>query len=456
MPESKKQNILMLGNGWLAPALLMPLVERANARDLVDVQVFPVVANGNGIPAFPTLISQLSKKGTAPKVTLLSSLQPALSLQDDLEKLSQVIKQAETTLLVLSLGSIKATGQDGAAHQGIFIENWPQMLATLLYLRFLAGLQVLPTLFVTNQPLDDNLDNQLLTAARRLYGQGEYLDWLSSAPVVLPAYGQRMYRSESVAGEMAFKPYKSPEDTLDHPVRQVLQTEAFGRLLIHSDKLPAALLPLLPLGEELQASATAGEEHLRQSQLFRAVLLFADLMGSSLKLTTPAQVMDDPDARAFLAATLTWELAPSLYDQRIAGLDATLQAFHRLEGGFFNSLGRNIPRLAFAQWLAVVHPYYTKRMQGHQNTRMLTLLFALVFLQLIQLPDDLPSPGGWWGMSVDMDPGQLAYAALRDEELWADRLSEDEQLFDALREAFLDLQVLGLRAAMQRRLHEQD
>lgn len=450
MAKPKKINILILGDGRLAPSLLLPLIERANSRSLTDYEVYSAAADPL-LPDMPGVISQLGSKGSVPQITRAACLKGHLPLESRLPDIQDLLRLPETQLLVVSLLNVRDGGTAPDAHEGIHLNNWAQILATLLLVRFLSGLPAPQVLLVSGYSRIVEPDGQLLAAAQGLYDIDPFHAWIRSRQIVIPAYGQRMFRIETALGNDLQSVSKKTDNTLEFPTQDVIVCESFGKLLIQAAEMPPLLLPLASCGEELMVSPDAYGDHQRQQQLMRAVMLFADVLGFGLGIKTPARVMADPDARAFLAAVMTWECAPSFFEEKLAGLDATLTAFKRLEGQFFSGLERIIPRLAFEEWLQAVQPLYMRRMEGHKSTRMLTLLFALVFMQLIQTED---APSGWQGMSVDMEPDQLAYAALGDQELWSGRLDEEESLFDALKEAFLDLQVIGLRSAMQRRLHE--
>lgn len=185
-------------------------------------------------------------------------------------------------------------------------------------------------------------------------------------------------------------------------------------------------------------------------------------------LKTVSDCLKDEDVRAFLGHALLDEIMPGIPLAREAVNRFAADVCARFENPFNRRELLSLMPQAIRNWAMYVLPMIREyAAKNGQTPRCLT--FGLTALILFYAGCRRGAAGDWHGillseqypvdddeealiafsrLSPDMPPESLAYAVLSDQALWGHDLRDIDTLEDAVASQLRDMQILGVRAAM--------
>lgn len=219
------------------------------------------------------------------------------------------------------------------------------------------------------------------------------------------------------------------------------------------------------MSQQLSEARREMQGCLQSTLIPAAYLAGADTLGAC---------MGDPDLRAFLGHALLDEIMPAMSLPRGEAEQLAMALCREMEGPLARQpllpLTQNGARAWACQALPVLEEY--RRQKGAVPPCLCLGLSALIMFyagarrdgqgrytglregQSYPLSESEEALAAFSRLSCDMPPEMLAYAVLSDQELWEKDLRQIPGLEDTVAAQLRDLQLIGLRAALQRAWEE--
>ena len=170
-----------------------------------------------------------------------------------------------------------------------------------------------------------------------------------------------------------------------------------------------------------------------------------------LGIKSVREVMRDDDLRRFYGHMLLHELMP-LSSSRPEAEEAALTLTQTLELSRDATITKLENGLCLARDRAL--PYLSA------DTPCMLLGWAMMIMLYAGPHDEIPQTEGalelFRGLSADLPAEDLVYAVFGDRLFWGRDVPADEELADGLKNAILDLQILGVRGAILKTLENRE
>ena len=314
----------------------------------------------------------------------------------------------------------------------------PGWIAAFMHARFLAGKRGLA--IISLEPIMHNglLLKGAVEGLCKKWGLDDvFLHWLREENQFICSMAERQ------AWRMLPENNGSTNQTID----DYILAEGFGAWWMDCSTVPAAIEKLMQAGANIIYGRNALDTFWQKQVIWQTAALGITLLRTSLGYSNPKQVLAEDGLRRYVANMLLTEALPNLPLPYEEGLSFVAEAFERLENQFF-SLVEAIPIGDFILILRRdIVPLIVSRFQKGQQSKGLVLLSAIVFMHIIaKKPVEYKE---LHALSCDMEPGMLSYSLLADIPMWGEDLRLIEGFAQALSSAFRDLQLLGIKGAIQ-------